>query len=323
MGNLLGIFDQKDRRPEFDVFVDFESAAPTADEQEIFERVKAVLDQAPLILQAVSEYAAAKEEIREAISNPSSEEAQRVAWEAVSRRVLILRTFFQFSHELETVVPLLLEALCTEPPRAALERKQALAKQFAETLHFVFAFDEHKMKNPGPQNDFSYYRRTLSRTKMNNASEEEVGIISNEEANRMSLFLAYPTPMLRSLSEITTKFVSENKGIPLEHTTDCLSMMANICRVVIETPEYSQRFHNPATILFIQRVMVGAIILYDHVHLLGAFSKKNPAIDIRGSVRAIRMHGNPQQEDLINALRYTTKHLNDDDTPKALKSIFD
>jgi hypothetical protein len=44
---------------------------------------------------------------------------------------------------------------------------QALCKQFAQTLQFVFAFDDSKMKNPGIQNDFSYYRRTLSRTKMN------------------------------------------------------------------------------------------------------------------------------------------------------------
>jgi hypothetical protein len=112
--------------------------------------------------------------------------------------------------------------------------------------------------------------------------------------------------------------------------------MANICRIIIETPELSQRFTNPETILFIQRVMVGAVILYDHVHPVGAFSKKNPVIDvwvcggasglaltlrvhlqIRASVRAIKMHGNPQQEDLINALRYTTKHLNEPDTPKA------
>jgi hypothetical protein len=39
-------------------------------------------------------------------------------------------------------------------------------------------------------------------------------------------------------------------------------------------------------------------------------------VQIRASLRAIKMHGNPQQDDLINALRYTTKHLNEPDTPK-------
>jgi hypothetical protein len=46
---------------------------------------------------------------------------------------------------------------------------QALAKQFAEILQFVLRFDDLKMNNPAIQNDFSYYRRTLNRMKMNNA----------------------------------------------------------------------------------------------------------------------------------------------------------
>lgn len=33
--------------------------------------------------------------------------------------------------------------------------------------------------------------------------------VSTEMANRMSLFYAYPTPMLKTLSDATSKFVSE------------------------------------------------------------------------------------------------------------------
>ena len=46
---------------------------------------------------------------------------------------------------------------------------QATVKQFAQVLQFVLAFDEQKLKNPSIQNDFSYYRRTLSRLKMTEA----------------------------------------------------------------------------------------------------------------------------------------------------------
>ena len=35
------------------------------------------------------------------------------------------------------------------------------------------------------------------------------------------------------------------------------------------------RFQKRATILFVLRVMVGAIILYDHVHPVGAFYKRS------------------------------------------------
>lgn len=91
-------------------------------------------------------------------------------------------------------------------------------------------------------------------------------------ANRMSLFYAEATPMLKTLSNATTKFVSEvsearghpraegslppalapqqgraerwqpgpagfqNKTLPIEDTTDCLSTMACVCRVMLETP---------------------------------------------------------------------------------------
>ncbi|EPQ19006.1 Protein FAM49B [Myotis brandtii] len=49
--------------------------------------------------------------------------------------------------------------------------------------------------------------------------------------------------------------------------------MASVCRVMLETPEYRSRFTNEETVSFCLRVMVGVIILYDHVHPVGAFAK--------------------------------------------------
>ena len=40
-----------------------------------------------------------------------------------------------------------------------------MVKQFAKLIEFVLIFDERKMENPALQNDFSYFRRTLQRTK--------------------------------------------------------------------------------------------------------------------------------------------------------------
>ena len=37
--------------------------------------------------------------------------------------------------------------------------------------------------------------------------------------------------------------------------------------------EYSSRFELEDTVLFCLRVMVGVIILYDHIHPVGAFAK--------------------------------------------------
>ena len=70
-----------------------------------------------------------------------------------------------------------------------------------------------QMNNPAIQNDFSYFRRTMSRRGMNSASSginyDEGKCVSTELANEMSLFYAESTPMLMTLSNATTRFVQE------------------------------------------------------------------------------------------------------------------
>ncbi|TWW65380.1 Protein FAM49A [Takifugu flavidus] len=225
-------------------------------------------------------------------------------------------------YDLKNALRSLLEALTSPPyaPMQHLEREQALAKQFAEILHFTLSFDELKMTNPAIQNDFSYYRRTISRNRLNNQQLEAENEVNNEMANRMSLFYAEATPMLKTLSNATTKFVSENKTLPIEDTTDCLSTMACVCRVMLETPEYRCRFTNTDTMLFCMRVMVGVIILYDHVHPVGAFAKTSK-IDMKGCIKVLKEQPSNSVEGLLNALRYTTRHLNDDSTSKQIRAL--
>uniref|UniRef100_A0A8K9WQR6 Family with sequence similarity 49 member A, like n=1 Tax=Oncorhynchus mykiss TaxID=8022 RepID=A0A8K9WQR6_ONCMY len=281
MGNLIKVLGKDlENCPHF--FLDFENAQPTEAETAVWNQVSAVLEEAHGILAELQSYNGAGQEIREAIQNPGDLQLQEKAWNAVCPLVAKLKRFYEFSLRLENALRSLLEALTSPPyaPMQHLEREQALAKQFAEILHFTLSFDELKMTNPAIQNDFSYYRRTISRNRLNNQQLEAENEVNNEMANRMSLFYAEATPMLKTLSNATTKFVSENKTLPIEDTTDCLSTMACVCRVMLETPEYRCRFTNTDTMLFCMRVMVGVIILYDHVHPVGAFAKTSK-IDCR------------------------------------------
>uniref|UniRef100_A0A8C5YAI1 CYFIP related Rac1 interactor B n=1 Tax=Microcebus murinus TaxID=30608 RepID=A0A8C5YAI1_MICMU len=185
-----------------------------------------------------------------AIQHPADEKLQEKAWGAVVPLVGKLKKFYEFSQSCSLFIFFF---------RSSVKRSSgsfdeypifsypALAKQFAEILHFTLRFDELKMTNPAIQNDFSYYRRTLSRMRINNVPAEGENEVNNELANRMSLFYAEATPMLKTLSDATTKFVSENKNLPIENTTDCLSTMASVCRVMLETPEYRSRFTNEET----------------------------------------------------------------------------
>jgi len=322
MGNLLRVLYRDDSPSKDDIFVDFDNAQPTERELPVYSQVKEVLQYANAILYELQQYKGASNEIREGISNPRNDDLQRRAWEAVCPLVSQLKKYYEFSIALENIVPQLLQELCSNDmtSKQHLESQQALFKQFAEILDFTLKFDDLKMTNPAIQNDFSYYRRTLSQMKMASDDVDRTLDVTNELANRMSLFYAHATPMLKTLSDTTTKFVSENKELPVENTTDCLSTMAKICRVMIENPNYRSKIKNEETVLFCLRVMVGVIILYDHVHHLGAFTRASN-IDMKSSIKVLKDQDPGKVEGLLNCLRYTTKHLNDETTPRNIKSM--
>uniref|UniRef100_A0A663EWC9 CYFIP related Rac1 interactor A n=1 Tax=Aquila chrysaetos chrysaetos TaxID=223781 RepID=A0A663EWC9_AQUCH len=349
MGNLLKVLTREiENYPHF--FLDFENAQPTDGEREVWNQISAVLQDSESMLADLQAYKGAGQEIRDAIQNPNDIQLQEKAWNSVCPLVVRLKRFYEFSLRLEKALQSLLESLTCPPytPTQHLEREQALAKEFAEILHFTLRFDELKvnkvfqymlifsvyfepkliisflsslkMRNPAIQNDFSYYRRTISRNRINNMHLDIENEVNNEMANRMSLFYAEATPMLKTLSNATTHFVSENKTLPIENTTDCLSTMASVCKVMLETPEYRSRFTSEETLMFCMRVMVGVIILYDHVHPVGAFSKTSK-IDMKGCIKVLKEQPPDTVEGLLNALRFTTKHLNDESTSKQIRAM--
>lgn len=323
MGKLLSLLARDDSTccgpQRYEVFLDFENAAPTDTEREVYEEVQQVLRDSESILQEIQCYKGAGREIREAIANPA-EEWQQKAWNAVSPLVVKLRKCYEFSLELERVVPRLLGQLCSGnlSPTQHLETQQALVKQLAEILEFVLKFDEYKMKTPAIQNDFSYYRRTVMRQKMIGMHDE--GAVNSELANRMSLFYAHATPMLKVLSEATSQFVTDNEDIPIEQTTETLGTMAKVCLRMLENPKLVGQFEREETQLLVLRVMVGLVILYDHVHPVGAFAR-GAHMDVKGCVRLLQAQPPIRAEPLLNALRYTTKHLNEENTPRNIKSL--
>lgn len=74
------------------------------------------------------------------------------------------------------------------------------------------------------------------------------------------------------------------------------------------------------THLLVLRVMVGLVILYDHVHPVGAFVRGSH-IDVKGCIRLLQAQPAVKAEPLLNALRYTTKHLNEENTPKNIRNL--
>jgi len=311
MGKVIGLL-QGGKEPE-EIFLDFEEAQPTEEEKAIHSTVAAVLDKGPVVLDKLFKYEGCEEFIRKAITSPG-EETEGSAWNAVLPAVEQLQEFYDFSLELESCFPKLLVAVCKDDPKQSLKTQQALAKQMADVFDFVLRFDDAKMVNPAIQNDFSYYRRTLNRMKL---SKKDLNIkIRDELANRMSLFFAYPTPMMKVLSETTAKFLQSESSVPRENVKLALATMANICQDMV----FKKKFDSTTTNMFCLRAMTGAIILFDHIAPEGAFGRRS-IINIKGAIGVLKQYTGSPTDGLLNALRFTTIHLNDAETPNAIKQL--
>jgi len=240
--------------------------------------------------------------IRKALNDPNPK-TEGAAWAAVSAVVVNLYGFYQFAMQLEKAWPQILDALCTEELT-----RLVLVKQLAEIFDFVFHFDEAKMVNPPIQNDFSYYRRVLSR--MKNTDGKEI-LVDEELANKMSFFFAYPTPMMKVLIDATRDFDKISKL----RLIDGLSLVANLCLKGLENDGGDSEH---VTMLFLC-AMTGCIILVDHLHDEGAFHKKSP-IRIRACIQKLKEQ-QPSVDFLLNSLRFTTLHLNDEQTMSAITKL--
>jgi len=288
-----------------------EAEPESEEERQIYEAVAAVLDKGPDILDQLFDYTGCEEHIRKAITTPSKE-TEKAAWDAILPAVDQLQKFYEFSLELEECFPKLLVALFKGVAHS-IDTQQALAKQLADVFDFVLRFDDSKMVNPAIQNDFSYYRRTLNRIKLTTGNANIK--IRDELANRMSLFFAYPTPMMRCLSETTVKFLSQN-SVPRDHVTRGLGLMANVCQEMVER----KKFASAQTNMFCLRAMTGCVILVDHVNIQGAFFKKS-TINVKSCIMVLKNFTDSPTDGLLNALRFTTIHLNDPDTPNSIKQL--
>jgi len=312
MGKLMG--GANPNGPDFEV--DFENAKPSEEEMALYNQVDTVLQKSSVVLDKLLKYSGCEEYIRKAITTPGPE-TEEAAWNAVLPAVDQLQEFFDYAMELETWFPKLLVALCRDS-KSTIQNQQALAKQLASIFDFVLRFDDAKMTNPAIQNDFSYYRRTLNRMKI---SKREMNIkIRDELANRMSLFFAYPTPMMKVISDTTTKFLNTDSSVNRDSVGGSLAVMANVCQNMVA----NKKFQSDLTNMFCLRAMTGATILFDHVDPLGAFHRKTP-INIKGVVTTLRTYTHSPTssatDGLLNALRFTTVHLNDPTTPNATKQL--
>jgi len=246
--------------------------------------------------------------IQKALSNPNQEN-EKNAWDALIPSIEGLKQIYEYSDELMAAAQSLLNSLCK--PNSSLENQQALAKQLCDMFNFVLQFDDKKMINPNVNNDFSYFRRSIAKIK--NAGYKIN--IPDDKANKMSLFYAYPTPMMNMLSSR----IEPGNGSSKENIVLGLSLFANVCLNMVE----KDRFPEKDTNVYCLRAMTSAIILCDHLAENGVFCRRSP-INIKNAVVLLKSKENVfETTGLINSLKYTSKHLKDEETPESIKDLFE
>jgi hypothetical protein len=308
MGGVLDKLNTKGGGQQ--VFIDFENAAPSNEEQATYTLVKEVLDRSEEINAVIEQYKGCQALAKEAMQNPTPENEQE-AFDGLLLAVESISTFYSYSKDLEKILPELLSALGkpsqggSDEQKTQADGKEALYKQLADVFNFTLEFDNVRMQRPNLSNDFSYYRRLLP--KFNKHPDVKV---KDDEASGMALFTAEYIPMMNCLARAAAKAAEKN-----ESTTMVLSVMANSCCKMIK----SKRFDNPDTNLFCARAMAGAIVLFDHVDLLGVFHRKS-SIPIKPCVNMLKKEF-PKETALINAIHFSTKHFKD--APQSVQDLFD
>jgi len=301
---------EKNFVPAFDLILDGKTEPSDEDERKILDLVTDALKDSKSHLESLVEYnnVGAEEPIRKALNDPSPK-TEMAAWKAVCKNVEKLHGFYLFALALENVWPKILNAVCQDDPVASVQTHLALTEQLAHIFDFTFRFDQGKMVTPGLQNDFSYFRRVL--TRMKNADKDFVKDVKVDEelANKMSFFFAYPTPMMKVLIDATTSLGSTSHSL-----VGGLSLIANLSlKALSDNPEMEEEKTN----LYLS-AMTGCIILVDHLLDEGAFHNKSP-IRIKSAVMALKT--TLSTDSLVNSLRFTTLHLNDPQTMPAITKL--
>lgn len=220
-----------------------------------------------------------------AISQPSSE-SEEAAWRKLAPSVSFLRECFEYSQAVDRIVPDILDELCSQVSDYDLgktDRNRGLARLLADLMQDAFAFDMLKASFPGIQNDFSYYRRTLSR--MSNCQDPAIAgsIVPQDISNHMSLFYAYHNPMVRTVVDSASRFAREshNEALVLE----CISALAAGSFNTVTRHKADSKKSEQLCML----VLVTCYILYDWISPQG-INNTQFAIDSKSVLGLAKQH---------------------------------
>ncbi|KAJ1922243.1 hypothetical protein H4219_000105 [Mycoemilia scoparia] len=268
------------------------------------------------LIEELKHYRDCTKEIQAALMQPTREN-EHAAWRVLGGNINFLRRAHAYGVRLEHETSRLLESLnissLTQLQGSQCADDQPRAELFfAKISQFSFEFDKYKMSARSLQNDFSYYRRTLSRMRDSEDPHITEGIIDADIANQMSLFYAYPNPMFRIIINSATNYSQKND------TNSFLELLAALkiaCANMLKNSGYDEETKQRAL-----TILTASSILFDWIDTNGVFVPSS-SINVVTVINAIKQHAGKKEEEYMDALRIHTKTLKGPGVPRKVKSM--
>lgn len=240
-----------------------------------------------------------------------------------------------------------------------IQEHMFLMLQLGKILDIVMRFDEHKRRSCSISNDISYAKRQVQirqKNKTGAVQDKYKEAVNIQTLERLSMFYINATPSLSNTISITRS--STNNPDVTAQQLELIVVFCKICKKILVSDELRGNFKKFGTIGMVQRIMVATALLYDHMSAAGIFCKESaitiktiveilqneagikstrsksmgkkspknsPSTSPTNAVRSDRASYHELQLEagnLLTFLKYSSKHLNDASTPKAIQNIF-
>ncbi|KAL7993558.1 hypothetical protein Plhal703r1_c66g0169531 [Plasmopara halstedii] len=274
--------------------------------QDLASEADEVISQSKTALVRLQCYEGCLQLIQKTVREPKNENLKTELVNRLSRNITTLRVFYDLATDIETIFVALIQ-ICSQ--KATKKAAAYLIEKIASLVDFAVSFDSLKAKTSDIQNDLSHFRRFLA---INAAKLNQLESLADAPLNAMSFFVADHCPMLKVLIRAIECAMAKEPA-----AVDVSAILAN-SRCACMT---SSRPKDGRPMMNFLRAMTGAIILYDHTAVHGAFCSKSEVKIKRCVKELVQGKHNGATLELIDTIKYCSLHYNDSSTPIKIRTL--
>lgn len=310
-----GLFSSLGKKSLPDIYLDLENAEPQSEqESQIFNEFRSVvLDPSVSIFERFSQYKDGQDLAAIALANPSPE-AKEAAWNAIYPNVQLQMEVYRFAKSLSEqfikIIGTIIKRIEQSHSSDFFSEMPAVTKSFIDCFDIILTFDEIKLTLPKLLNDLAFFRRNLPSHNDDGSLDELL-----DASNSSTIFWAAPTPMLNeAISSIQATYPQNSPDF--EKLLFLFGSVSDVATSILKRHQFDNEKPNKLCL----RCIVGAVLIFDHLSPTGCFTSR-PLFHVRDAMEVL-VNFQPQQKSLINAMKFSSKHLGDTNADPKIKQLF-